>query len=188
MKWKSLEHKGPVFAADYEPLPDNVKFKYNGKEMKLGQGAEEVASFYAAMLDHDYVTKDVFNKNFFKDWRKFMTHSEKEIITDLKKCDFTHMLTHFKGKKTVFSHISNSVFNVSINSVFILAKSEEKKNRTKEEKQALKAENEETVKEYGWCIIDGHKQRIGNFKIEPPGKNTNSKLSYNFSTILCFLV
>nr|CAG4649146.1 EOG090X0296 [Scapholeberis mucronata]SVE93489.1 EOG090X0296 [Scapholeberis mucronata] len=145
VKWKSLEHKGPVFAADYDPLPENVKFKYNGKEMKLSQAAEEVGSFYAAMLDHDYVTKDIFNKNFFKDWRKFMTHSEKEIITDLKKCDFTHMLTYFK------------------------AKSEEKKNRTKEEKQKLKAENEEIVKEYGWCIIDGHKQRIGNFKIEPPG-------------------
>ncbi len=53
--------------------------------------------------------------------------------------------------------------------LFTVAKSEEKKNRTKEEKQQLKAENEETVKEYGWCIIDGHKQRIGNFKIEPPG-------------------
>jgi DNA topoisomerase I len=51
------------------------------------------------------------------------------------------------------------------------AKSEEKKNRTKEEKQQLKVENEATVKEFGWCIIDGHKQRIGNFKIEPPGKN-----------------
>nr|CAG4639840.1 EOG090X0296 [Daphnia pulex]SVE84742.1 EOG090X0296 [Daphnia pulex] len=144
VKWKSLEHKGPVFATQYEPLPGNVKFKYNGQEMKLSTAAEEVGSFYAAMLDHDYVTKDVFNKNFFKDWRKFMTHSEKEIITDLKKCDFTYMLTYFK------------------------AKSEERKNRTKEEKLQLKTENEEMVKEYGWCIIDGHKQRIGNFKIEPP--------------------
>ena len=48
-------------------------------------------------------------------------------------------------------------------------RSEEKKNRTKEEKQTLKLENEEIVKEFGWCIIDNHKQRIGNFKIEPPG-------------------
>ena len=101
VKWKSLEHKGPVFATDYEPLPGNVKFKYNGKEMKLAAAAEEVASFYGAMLDHDYVTKDVFNKNFFKDWRKFMTHSEKEIITDLKKCDFTQMLTYFKGNMLI---------------------------------------------------------------------------------------
>jgi DNA topoisomerase I len=53
------------------------------------------------------------------------------------------------------------------------AKSEEKKNRTKEEKQQLKVENEAVVKEFGWCIIDGHKQRIGNFKIEPPGINSD---------------
>ena len=29
-KWKFLEHKGPVFAPAYEPLPSNVKFYYNG--------------------------------------------------------------------------------------------------------------------------------------------------------------
>merc|ERR1712071_673612 len=98
VKWKSLEHKGPLFAAEYEPLPKHIKFKYNGKEMKLTQDTEEVASFYGHMLDHDYTTKEIFNKNFFKDWRKFMTQSEKEIITDLSKCDFTHMNTYFKEK------------------------------------------------------------------------------------------
>ena len=35
--------------------------------------------------------------------------------------------------------------------------------------QALKLANEKAQKEYGFCIIDGHKQKIGNFKIEPPG-------------------
>jgi DNA topoisomerase-1 len=58
---------------------------------------------------------------------------------------------------------------ININVISFLAKSEERKNRSKEEKQQLKAENEEIVKQFGWCIIDGHKQRIGNFKIEPPG-------------------
>jgi len=126
VKWKSLEHKGPVFAPPYEPLPKEIKFFYNGKEMRLSQDCEEVAAFYAHMLDHDYVTKEVFNKNFFKDWRKFMTPEEKETIVDLKKCDFTHMNTYFK------------------------AKSEEKKNRTKEEKLKLKEENEAVVKFVSW--------------------------------------
>lgn len=31
VKWKFLEHKGPVFAPPYEPLPSNVKFYYDGK-------------------------------------------------------------------------------------------------------------------------------------------------------------
>jgi len=35
------------------------------------------------MLDprvHDYTTKEVFNKNFFKDWRKVMTEKKKDVI------------------------------------------------------------------------------------------------------------
>lgn len=70
IKWNSLEHKGPLFAPPYEPLPKSVKFRYAGEEMKLSEAAEEVASFYARMLDHEYTSKPVFNKNFFKDWRK----------------------------------------------------------------------------------------------------------------------
>ena len=38
--------------------------------MKLKPEAEEVATFFAKMLDHEYTTKDIFRKNFFKDWRK----------------------------------------------------------------------------------------------------------------------
>ncbi len=95
-----------MFAPPYEPLPKEIKFFYNGKEMRLSQDCEEVAAFYAHMLDHDYVTKEVFNKNFFKDWRKFMTPEEKETIVDLKKCDFTHMNTYFKGRRSVSELIS----------------------------------------------------------------------------------
>lgn len=29
-KWRFLEHKGPVFAPPYEPLPDKVRFYYDG--------------------------------------------------------------------------------------------------------------------------------------------------------------
>lgn len=35
--------------------------------------------------------------------------------------------------------------------------------------QAIKEQNEEITKEYGFCTIDGHKEKIGNFRIEPPG-------------------
>lgn len=38
--------------------------------MKLRPEAEEVATFFAKMLEHEYTTKDIFRKNFFKDWRK----------------------------------------------------------------------------------------------------------------------
>uniref|UniRef100_A0A8B9TYT8 DNA topoisomerase I n=1 Tax=Anas zonorhyncha TaxID=75864 RepID=A0A8B9TYT8_9AVES len=145
IKWKFLEHKGPVFAPPYEPLPENVKFYYDGKVMKLSTKAEEVATFFAKMLDHEYTTKEIFRKNFFKDWRKEMTSEEKSTITNLSKCDFTHMSQYFK------------------------AQSEARKQMSKEEKQKIKEENERLLKEYGYCVMDNHKERIANFKIEPPG-------------------
>ena len=41
-----------------------------GKPMNLSLAAEEVATFYGKMLDHEYTTKEVFQNNFFSDWRK----------------------------------------------------------------------------------------------------------------------
>ena len=144
-KWHFLQHQGPLFAPEYERLPSHVRFYYDEKVTRLSEAAEEVATFYGRMLDHDYTTKEVFNKNFFKDWRKVMTTDEREKIRDLSKCDFTEIDAHFKNL------------------------SEQRKNRTKEEKKAEKEKNETIVKEYGVCIIDGHEEKIGNFRIEPPG-------------------
>lgn len=122
-----------------------MPFEYDGRVMKLSQDAEEIACFYAKMLNHDFTSKPVFNDNFFGDWRKAMTSKEKEKITKLKNCNFQKMFEHFQ------------------------AVSERNKSRTKDEKAALKAENEALMAEYGFCTIDGHKEKIGNFRIEPPG-------------------
>ncbi|GAA6227782.1 DNA topoisomerase I, mitochondrial-like isoform X1, partial [Lates japonicus] len=145
VKWKFLEHKGPYFPPEYQPLPDNVNFYYDGKKVKLSLAAEEVALFFAQMLDHEYTTKKVFRENFFIDWRKEMTHEEMSLIQDLDKCDFGEIHAMHK------------------------AKVEARKNMTKEEKLALKEANQKIVDEYGFCLLDHHKERIGNFKIEPPG-------------------
>ncbi|KAK7891382.1 hypothetical protein WMY93_023345 [Mugilogobius chulae] len=145
VKWKFLEHKGPYFPPEYQPVPDDVHFYYDGKAVKLSLAAEEVALFFAQMLDHEYTTKDVFRENFFKDWRKEMTSEERSLINDLNKCDFGEMHAMHK------------------------AKVEARKNMTKEEKQTLKEANQKIVEEFGYCLLDHHKERIGNFKIEPPG-------------------
>lgn len=145
VKWTTLEHKGPVFAPPYERVPRNVRFFYDGKPLELSEETEEAATFYAKMLNHDYCTKDVFNNNFFKDFRKTMTAKEKEIIKDFRKCNFQEMHE------------------------FFLAESEKRKAATKEEKLVKKNENEALIKEYGFCMIDGHKEKIGNFRLEPPG-------------------
>jgi len=145
VKWQFLQHKGPVFAPPYEKLPKSVHFRYNGKVVKLSQDAEEIAGFYSRFIEHDYTTKEKFNINFFKDWRKSMTSEERDLITDLKKCDFRDINDYYKMK------------------------SEERKAMSKEEKLKIKEENERLIKEYGIAIIDGHKEKIGNFRIEPPG-------------------
>lgn len=113
--------------------------------MRLSEEPEEIAGFYARLLDHEYTSKVAFNNNFFKDWRKCMNKKEREVITDLHKCNFRHMQAYF------------------------VSESEKNRNRSKEEKLALKEKNEAILKEYGIAIIDGHKEKIGNFKIEPPG-------------------
>ncbi|XP_067276356.1 DNA topoisomerase I, mitochondrial [Pseudorasbora parva] len=145
IKWKFLEHKGPYFPPKFQPLSDDVKFYYNGKAVKLSLPAEEVALFFAQMLDHEYTTKDVFRNNFFRDWRKEMTLEERKLIMDLNKCDFGELHAMHKQKVEV------------------------RKNMSKEEKLVNKEFNQKIVDEYGFCVLDHHRERIGNFKIEPPG-------------------
>ncbi len=74
-----------------------------------------------------------------------MTAEEASTISKFSKCDFKEIHAYYKER------------------------SEERKAMSKDQKAALKAENEAIVAEYGWCMIDGHKEKIGNFKIEPPG-------------------
>ncbi|NXX40298.1 TOP1M topoisomerase, partial [Tricholaema leucomelas] len=145
VKWTQLEHRGPYFVPLYEPLPDDVRFYYDGKPLKLSLATEEIATFYAKMLDHEYTTKEIFQNNFFSDWRKEMTSEEQEIIKDLDKCDFSEIHKYFVDK------------------------SEARKALSKEEKQKLKEEADRIQEEYGYCILDGHREKIGNFKTEPPG-------------------
>ncbi|XP_067290609.1 DNA topoisomerase I, mitochondrial isoform X2 [Pseudorasbora parva] len=144
-KWSRLEHRGPYFAPEYEPLPDNVPFYYDGQPVKLSLATEEIATFYAKMLEHEYTSKEAFQNNFFTDWREEMTKEERKLIKTLSKCDFSHIHKYF------------------------VEKSEERKNMTKEEKQVLKEEANRLIEEYGYCLLDGHREKIGNFKLEPPG-------------------
>ena len=67
-----------------------------GKHLKLSEETEEVAGFYARMIEHEYTTKDIFNKNFMEDWRKVMTDEERKIIKDLKKCNFREMFEYYQ--------------------------------------------------------------------------------------------
>jgi DNA topoisomerase-1 len=89
VKWQTLGHNGVIFPPPYEPLPGNVKMKYKGmfllwaflspyiyrpvgEPVDLSFEAEEVAGFYAALLESDHAKDTTFNNNFFDDWKTVM--------------------------------------------------------------------------------------------------------------------
>jgi len=74
-----------------------------------------------------------------------MTDAEREIITDLNKCDFGEINKFYKKK------------------------AEERKGLSKVEKLKIQKENVKLIQKYGRCILDGRSENIGSFRIEPPG-------------------
>jgi DNA topoisomerase-1 len=153
IKWTTLEHNGVVFPPEYELLPQNVKMKYDGVPVTLAPEAEEVASFFGTMLNSTHnVENPVFQKNFFSDFKDVIKKSggakdskgNKVDIKEFAKCDF----------KPIFE--------------FYEAQREEKRNLPPAEKKAAKALKDEQEAPYQYCIWDGRKQKVGNFRVEPP--------------------
>jgi DNA topoisomerase I len=143
-----------VFPPDYQPLPKNVKMKYDGVPVTLHPDAEEVASFFGSMLNSTHnVENPTFQKNFFHDFKEIITKTggaknkegEKVLIKDFKKCDFKPIFDYYDAQR------------------------EAKKALPAAEKKKLKAEKDEAEAKYMYCIWDGKKQKVGNFRVEPPG-------------------
>eukprot|EP00808_Paulinella_micropora_P022529 g41298.t1 len=143
-KWTTLEHNAVIFPPPYEP--HNVKMKYDGEFVELTPEAEEVATFYAVMLETDYVKNPTFNKNFFKDWKKILGNDH--IIQDFQKCDFRPIYDWAIARKE--------------------KKTAEKKADPSIAKKA-KAEKEAIDDVYAYCLVDGYREKIANCRVEPPG-------------------
>ena len=152
-KWTTLEHNGVVFPPPYELLPKNVKMKYNGTPIQLHPDAEEVASFFGTMLNSEHnVGNPVFQKNFFMDFKDILkktggakdAQGNKVEIKEFDKCDFKPMFEYLQAQR------------------------DEKKALPPAEKKRLKAEKDEVEAPYQFCTWDGRKQKVGNFRVEPP--------------------
>lgn len=52
---------------------------------------------------------------------------------------------------------------------YMAAEKEKKKALTTAEKKALKKEKDEMEAKYITCTLDGRKEKVGNFRVEPPG-------------------
>ncbi|KAF1817598.1 topoisomerase I [Eremomyces bilateralis CBS 781.70] len=153
-KWTTLEHNGVVFPPPYQPLPKSARLIYAGTPVTLPPEAEEIAGFYGAMLHSTVnVENPTFNKNFFEDFQAKLddvghgvdAKGNKIKIKRFEDCDFTKIHEYYVNER------------------------EKKKNRPAAEKKAEKAEKDEAEAQYMFCTWDGRKQKVGNFRVEPPG-------------------
>lgn len=139
-KWKTLEHNGVLFPPEY--IKHNIPLIYDGKPIILDILAEEYATIYAKYTDTEYIKNKIFNKNFWKDWSKILNDSNKDQpIQNLELCDFSKIYQHIIEEK-------------------------EKNKKTKDDN---KEEKEKIEEKYKYAIVDGVKQPVGNYRIEPPG-------------------
>ena len=153
-KWTTLEHAGVIFPPEYELLPSSVKMLYDGVPVSLHKDAEEVAGFYGGMLNSTHnVENPTFNKNFFEDFTKVLDktghgkdkNGNKVKMEKFEKCDFKPIFEYYEAERT------------------------KKKAMSAAEKKALKAAKDEAEAPYMYCMWDGRKQKVGNFRVEPPG-------------------
>ncbi|CAN0915822.1 DNA topoisomerase 1 alpha [Linum grandiflorum] len=140
-KWTTLVHNGVIFPPPYQP--HGVKIRYKGKPVDLTPQQEEVATMFAVMKDTEYMQKPKFLENFWNDWRKIL--GKNHVIQKLDDCDFTPIYNWHEQEK------------------------EKKKNMSTEEKKAIKEEKLKQEEKYMWAIVDGVKEKVGNFRVEPPG-------------------
>lgn len=52
---------------------------------------------------------------------------------------------------------------------YFQAEKEKKKNMTTAEKKEAKRKKDELEEKYTTCTLDGRKEKVGNFRVEPPG-------------------
>lgn len=154
IKWTTLEHNGVVFPPEYEPLPKHVKMLYDGVPVTMRPEAEEIAYAFGSMLNSTHnVENPTFQKNFMHDFKEMLDqtghatdkHGNRVKITKFEKCDF----------QPIFNHVD--------------AERQAKKALPAAEKKALKAEKDEKEAPFMYCMWDGRKQKVGNFRVEPPG-------------------
>ena len=140
-KWKHMEHNGVLFPAEYEP--HNIKIKYKGEPIELNPEQEEVATFWAKVLDTDFAKKEITIRNFTKELRKVLP--EKYKNASLSDFDFTEIKEYLDKKR------------------------EKNKNKTAEEKKSDKEKRQKLMDYYGWALVDGSCEKMANFLVEPPG-------------------
>ncbi|RHY27951.1 hypothetical protein DYB32_006408 [Aphanomyces invadans] len=180
IQWRSLEHNGVLFPPSYEP--HGIPLIYDGVPVTLTPEQEEIASFFAAMpADGPQLgnpkTAAMFTKNFFADFRASL--GKNHVIKDIKKCNFERIQAHLneikertkeekapeKAKKDEelyrhgFAIVDGfvEIFQASNVQAFLLACAQ------------LQGFPALVLILHGGRLLLCHLEKVGNFRIEPPG-------------------
>ena len=162
-RWNSMTHRGPYFKHISEPYKSmGSSLTYEGKKYKLTPEEEKVATFYANRLISEkagtvtetWTKNPTFNKNYFTDFITYLTPEHRKIFKNLNKIGWKDLMQKIEENKPA-----------------VLDKKEKRRKRVKDE---------ERKREYGYSILDGKREKVGNFTVEPAsifmgrGKNPNA--------------
>jgi len=144
-QWATMEHAGVSFTEPYKP--HGVKMLYDGDPVDLNPVEEESATFFASMDPEgmhlgNVKTAPIFTKNFFADFRTVL--GKKHIIKTFDKCDFEPIRRHLDQQKLI------------------------KKAITDVQKKENKDERNRAMFKFGYALVDGHIEKVGNYNMEPP--------------------
>lgn len=155
-KWDTLEHNGPYFIHLMEPyVPHGACIKYNGTTCTLNKDEEYVANFYARRLISEAsgnvtleLTKDpIFNANFWNDFKTYLSPAHQKQFKQFEKLNFSLIVDKLvelcQQQKLTNGNNGNGT------------------NGTK--KSVLESKKED----YGYAIVNGVKESIGNYVVEP---------------------
>ena len=124
-------------------FPPEYEFQNFQPDLKLSPLAEEMLYCYASKIETEYVKKPEFNINFYSCLKHELNSSQLKLKfpDDFKK--LFNVMNKYREK--------HSVKNMSI------AQKEERKKKS-----------ELIKKKYGFAIVNGIKEPLGNFNVEPP--------------------
>jgi DNA topoisomerase I len=183
IKWQTLEHNGVIFPPPYESLPAGIQMKYNGMRIPRISGS---VSYHFFPQANPLISLQQLRKlpgSMLLCWKQttrrtprstrissrtsrlssssihlfvdmflhlLMTHDVVEQrdgtkITSFEQCDFRPMFEYFEAEKA------------------------RKKSLSAAEKKELKKTKDAYELKYTTCLLDGRKEKVGNFRVEPPG-------------------
>jgi DNA topoisomerase-1 len=159
-RWSSIVQRGPYFKEIMEPYVRlNAILSINGKIYNLEPEEEKVAGFYATRIRADakdtaktqYTKLEQFNKNFWKDFKEYLTPKAKSIFksyNDFLQIDWSDLIEKLEQKSLVEKELA----------------------KTKEEKVRKKQKTAQIKSEYGYAILDGKpRQKIAPYQVEMSG-------------------